>query len=58
MGQPCEFQVKSGAADAVWSDSFTFRSARAAPDTAFAMYGDLAVTRYNAVGNLLADCTR
>jgi hypothetical protein len=37
------YAVKSGAATGVWSASFTFRSPRAAPETAFAMYGDLSV---------------
>ena len=51
------YQVKSGDPQGVWSESFTFRTARPAPDTAIAMYGDMAVTHYNAVSNLLADCT-
>ena len=51
------YQVKSGAAEGVWSNSFTFRTARPAPETAIAMYGDMAITHYNAVSNLLADCT-
>ena len=51
------YRVKSGDHEGVWSPSFTFRTARPAPDTAIAMYGDMAVTHYNAVSNLLADCT-
>jgi hypothetical protein len=51
------YKVKSGSGNGVWSASYTFRSARAAPETAIAMYGDMAITRYNAVSNLLADCT-
>ena len=51
------YKVKSGAPGAVWSEPYTFRSARAAPDTAIGMYGDLAITRYNAVSNLIEDCT-
>eukprot|EP01047_Picozoa_sp_COSAG01_P082740 COSAG01_NODE_17024_length_1184_cov_1.425806_1_plen_277_part_10 len=51
------YKVKSGSAHGVWSSEYTFRSARPSPQTAIAMYGDMAITRYNAVGNLLADCT-
>jgi hypothetical protein len=50
------YRVKSGSEGGGWSAAFTFRSVRAAPDTRLAMYGDMAVTRYNAVSNLLADC--
>lgn len=50
------YRVKSGAQGGVWSAGFTFRSVRAAPDTRLAMYGDMAITRYNAVSNLLDDC--
>jgi hypothetical protein len=51
------YRLKSGATEGVWSDSFTFRTPRPAPETAIAMYGDMAITHYNAVSNLLADCT-
>ena len=48
--------VQSGSKAGVWSAAFTFRSVRAAPDTRLAMYGDMAITQFNAVSNLLADC--
>lgn len=53
------YQVQGGSKDAVWSTVTTFRSAYTAADggeTRVAIFGDMAVTRYNAVGNLEADC--
>ena len=50
------YKVKSGAAKGEWSDSFTFRSVRAAPETRIAMYGDMGVSEYNDMANLLVDC--
>jgi len=50
------YAVQSGAAGGAWSANYTFRSARAVPATRIAVFGDMAVTAFNAVSNLLADC--
>ena len=42
------YKVRSGAAEGVWSEEFTFRTARAAPETAIGMFGDMAITAFNA----------
>lgn len=54
------YRVKSGAAAAVWSDSFTFRSmvAYGTGPTTIAMYGDMGHSRYNNMGNLKDDCAK
>lgn len=53
---PGRYKVKSGAPGAKWSDEFTFRSIRATPDTKLAMYGDMGVSPYNNMQNMLTDC--
>lgn len=53
------YRVRGGAAGAVWSKPRRFRSAYTSADggtTRVAIFGDMAVTRFNAVGNLAADC--
>jgi len=55
-GQRYSYKVKSGAAAAAWSATFTFRSARAAPATRLGIYGDMGVSPYNNMQNLLTDC--
>jgi hypothetical protein len=53
------YQVRGGTKSAAWSVPATFRSVYTAADggeTRVAIFGDMAVTQYNAVGNLAADC--
>ena len=50
------YKVKSGAQGAQWSDEYTFRSMRPYPETRIAMYGDMGVSEYNNMANLLKDC--
>jgi hypothetical protein len=53
------YQVRGGAEGASTSPPATFRSAYTAADggeTRVAIFGDMAVTQYNAVSNLAADC--
>ena len=50
------YKVKSGAPGAQWSDEYTFRSMRPYPETRIAMYGDMGVSEYNNMANLLKDC--
>eukprot|EP01051_Picozoa_sp_SAG22_P015445 SAG22_NODE_2018_length_3130_cov_2.890135_1_plen_287_part_00 len=44
-GTEYTYKVKSGAAGGAWSESFTFRSLRAGPDTRLGMYGDMGVSQ-------------
>ena len=55
------YKVKGGGKGAVWSTGYSFRSvynytASSAQPTRIGIFGDISVTRYNAVGNLAADC--
>ena len=52
------YKVKSGSgADAQWSDEFTFRSLRDKSEgTRIGTYGDMGVSPYNNMQNLLTDC--
>ena len=49
------YKVKSGAKDGAWSDVFTFRSL-SDKYTRIGMYGDMGVSEYNNMANLLNDC--
>jgi hypothetical protein len=51
-----QYKVKSGADGAAWSEVFEFRSLREAPDTKFGIYGDMGISPYNNMQNLLTDC--
>lgn len=59
-GTMYSYKVKSGSADAVWSDTFTFRgpvlAGQADRPTRIATYGDMGHTHYNCMENLVADC--
>jgi hypothetical protein len=49
------YKVKSGAANGAWSDVFTFRSL-SDKHTRVGMYGDMGVSEFNNMANLLNDC--
>ena len=52
------YAVKGGTSD--WSATASFRSAYTAADggtTRVGIFGDMAITQFNAVGNLAADCS-
>ena len=55
-GTVYQYKIKSGAGSAVWSDTFEFRTLREGPQTAFGIYGDMGVSPYNNMQNLLTDC--
>lgn len=53
------YTLKSGSEGASWSKTLSFRSlysSKAGGTTRVGIFGDMAVTRYNAVSNLVADC--
>lgn len=53
------YSVRGGGPNSVWSESHTFRAGYTGSDggaTRVGLFGDMAVTQYNAVSNLKADC--
>jgi hypothetical protein len=55
------YSVRGGGVGAVWSAPLSFRSVYTAADggtTRLAIFGDMSITQYNAVGNLAADCVK
>jgi hypothetical protein len=51
-----EYRVKSGSADALWSEPKTFRALYSSGPTRVAIYGDMGNTLHNNMANLKADC--
>jgi len=59
-GTMYSYKVKSGSADAEWSDTFTFRgpvlAGQTDKPTRIATYGDMGHSHYNCMENLITDC--
>jgi hypothetical protein len=50
------YKVRSGAEDAAWSASFSFRAPYSSGVTRLAVYGDMGNSQFNNMGNLRVDC--